>query len=249
MSNNWYYKLFFSKEMDFHDRILKVFEILKTYKVSLAQTQDSLIIVRDSSGLKELEFQNATEAAKFLSKEGGLLQVWSVLAPLMDWNFDFHIYFNAGQNLSKKSQILLPENSIGEIDISIGDFIYRQDDTDDNARLTVASLIKHIFADICISQNAIYGFSADEYMQEEYAINLSSIIPDVLFGKAPLNFFWLNYFSSKLFLSLSREKISLIHGKIEPLNKGAFVSFFNYPWEVRIQDLIMINEKWSRLKK
>ena len=47
--------------------------------------------------------------------------------------------------------------------------------------------------------------------------------------------------------TLSQEKVAQIQGKIEQLDKGSFISFFDYPWEVRIPDLIVINKKWSQI--
>ena len=139
----------------------------KGTKFTLDVHRIARLFLRDATGLKQFEFQNDLEAVDFLSQDGGLLQLWFMLDPLTEWDFDFYLFLDKKQTLSEKSQTLFSENWIGEIYISIGEFIYRQDDKEFNYRSIAASLIKNLYADICISQNAIYGFSADEYTQEE----------------------------------------------------------------------------------
>lgn len=245
MSNHWDYKLFFGKDIAFHERIVSVYEILRLNDIHLTQTSKSPIMIFDPIGAKDLEFFEELAAVEYLSKEGGFLQLWYILDPLTDWNFDFHIDFKAPQTLPNV-QPFLQEDAIGELTISIGDYMYRQHDPEDNDREAIASVIKHLYSDLCTSQNAIYGYSTDEYMAEEYTDSLSTVLPDILSGKVPSTLFWLNYFSDKIPPETSRERISLVHGEVETFGRGIFVSFFDYPWEVKISDLIRINNQWSQ---
>lgn len=246
MSNNWYYKIFFGKEIAFQERIVNVFETLRLNDLHLTQSPKSPIIIFDPISAKDLEFFEEFAAVEYLSKKGGLLQLWYILDPSTDWGVDFHIDFKTPQTLPKV-QPFLQEDLIGELTISIGDYMYRQHDPEDNDREAIASVIKRLYRDLCINQNAIYGFSTDEYMVEEYADKLSKILPDILSGKASPTLFWLNYFSDKTPPEVVRERISLVHGDVETLGHGIFVSFFDYPWEVNISNLIQINNQWSQL--
>ena len=247
MSNNWHYKLFFGKEIAFAKRIIKVFEVLELNNIRLNQMQGSPIVIFDLVSVKNIEFYDQSKAIEFLSKEGGLLQVWSLIDPTTEWDFDFYIDFKSPETFPKEDPLLLRKDFFGKLTISIGDYLYRQDYPGDHDREVIASQIKHLYADLCISQNAFYGFSTDEFMEEEYTEYLLRAIPKVITGETPPTYFWLNYFSEMILSIMDREKIILVNGKIESLDKGYFVSFFDYPWQQKISDLKRINIQWKQL--
>lgn len=246
MSNIWTYELFFKEDSDVRDRIFSFFEVMKSNDIIYMDQHNQIEIdLADLKEYKELEFNSLDSAIDFLMQKGGMVQVRKILDRELDWDYDFYIHYR-DPFLSIRSENLQPKiPKINNIAISVGAHLYRKADAEDKDPMTIAPFIKKLFGDYCTSQDAIYGFSSDENMSELYINSFPGIIPRIISKSPPPILFWLNYFSKEYLSVIDPEFILSQNGKFEILENGAFVTFYDYPWEVKYQNLKKINERWE----
>lgn len=232
MSNTWFYNILLSPQITIsNESINKILSLAKSVGYSTMNPITGMISIMSTDGMEEFKFDQVPEAINFLSSDGGLLSLW-------DDDVDIGLWIDRSNTMMD----LHNPSNLREISIIIAHHHFR----DPTTRLKVANNVQKLFIDLCKILEPIYGYSVDEPTMEIFADRLYGQGSIWSYGK-PSVLFWLNYFSHR---QVSQNEIDIfksLGGIIAELSSGIIVSFFDYPWDVDINMLQSVNDRWRRL--
>lgn len=157
-----------------------------------------------------------------------------------------------------------------ELVIYVGDYIYRGEDGS-HERIRHATDAQELYCDLCAYFDAPYGAGWSNYDYEEVMMDLHRAVYghlelsfdqtldkhtfqalmdeerldlEVRNRRPPGVLFWLQYFSQEYAEQIDLEACTRLGGKLQLLQKGLFLTFFDYPWEVDFRTLLAVNEQW-----
>ncbi|HLL61280.1 MAG TPA: hypothetical protein VK338_06185 [Candidatus Nitrosocosmicus sp.] len=201
----------------------EVFELVESKNYSPFNPDLKAIRGINGDEYGEFVYDSFDEVVKMLVKETGLVELWKKDQEISTMNLSFN---KQDQNL--------------EINLSAENASFRDDEPQ---RDELAQDLKELFTNLCISQDALYGYSADED-----ALEVLEALDKPLFDEIthkPSILFWLQYLSDRALHNTDMEIIKKLGGKIEKLSKGVLVSFFDYSWEVDLNKLADINTQFK----
>ena len=241
MSNVWHYTMLVNASSAFSvERVTEIVEQAQTRGFSPFHPDTGRVEVATTdmtpANSNDYLFKDLVSAATVL-KSGGYLMLWERGS---------HIGLAFDPRGEDEAQIikalrLQDTPSFGRLSISIGAYLFRDDEKD---RLAIASNVEGLFTDLCVSQGAVYGFSMDENAFELFASRMR-VHQDAKLQRRPSVLFWMNYFTSEHWERIDQhDRLQQLGGRARFLPTGVLVSFYSSPWEVDLGQLYAINEAW-----
>jgi hypothetical protein len=116
------------------------------------------------------------------------------------------------------------------------------------AETQLAADLASIFADICVALDAPYGYCCDEIDWEELVFRKLLLSDFLSTNKPPEVLFWLQYISMDFIKPQVLRMFEEYGAKVEMLQKGALVRFFDDPLAVDLAELFEINNIWRKVR-